>query len=124
MLGRSSLDDPSDPSDDPVPESAPDQSGSGYFSLGAGLCRGPNWQIGKIWPKFEGLETTEECFKECEKDSGCTAFDVSPSEVKNKYRCVLFGHSTVEVANSASLRVSRCYKMKGRSAGSEGKAFV
>ena len=49
MLGRSAEDEP----EVEEKESAPDVSGSGYYGLGAGLCRGDNWQSGKIWPKFE-----------------------------------------------------------------------
>ena len=70
--------------------------GQGYSLLGRGLCRGYNWQDPQgIWPKFEGLETIEDCAKECKKDKGCTAFDVSPSDVKSKFRCVLHGHGDI-----------------------------
>ena len=90
--------------------------GEGYTLLGRGLCRGSDWQDPQgIWPKFEGLETVEDCFQECKKDKGCTAFDISPSDVKLKFRCVLHGHGDINVATSFSLRVSLCYKMQNRS---------
>ena len=91
MIGRSAS---------KVPESARKRvkaaQGQGYALLGRGLCRGYNWQDPQgFWPKFEGLETIEDCAKECKKDKGCTAFDVSPSDVKSKFRCVLHGHGDI-----------------------------
>ncbi len=91
--------------------------GKGYVKLGRGLCRGPDWQdAAGVWPKFEGLETLDDCFKECKKDKGCTAFELTPSsDVKNKFRCVLHGHGDIDLANAKSLLASRCYRMTGRS---------
>ena len=84
-----------------------------YKSIGAGLCRGPNWQS-ELFPKFEGLETIEGCAKECERAQGCTAFDISPQpDVKGRFRCVLHGHSNVVLADATSLKVSKCFVMKG-----------
>ena len=74
---------------------------SRHTMIGRGLCRGPNWQIGKKWPKDEGFETLEDCSKECEKRPGCTGFELTPSEdLKNKFRCILFGHDGIEVCFS------------------------
>ena len=83
--------------------------------LGSGLCRGPKWQRNG-WPYDEGIETFEECFNECKKIESCTAFDLSPTEVREKFRCYLFGHDDVIPATSYSFLVSNCYRMTGRKA--------
>ena len=83
--------------------------------LGSGLCRGPKWQRNG-WPYDEGIETFEECFNECKKIESCTAFDLSPTEVRDKFRCYLFGHDDVIPATSYSFLVSNCYRMTGRKA--------
>ena len=93
--------------------------GSGYELLSRGLCRGENWQ-NDIWPKFEGLETEADCGKECQKDKGCTAFSLWPSEVKGKYLCVLYGHDDVDVADATTLQQGKCFRMQGRSASGHG----
>ena len=114
MIGRKAIAGAKASSGTPVkaPKASTDSSSS-YKNLGAGLCRGPEWQ-NDIWPKFEGLETIEGCFKECERASGCTAFDVSPSDVKGRFRCVLHGHSNIILADATTLRVSRCFVMQGK----------
>ena len=63
-----------------------------------------------------GFETFDACFKECKKLESCTAFDLSPSEVRDKFRCYLFGHDDVIPASSTSFLASNCYKMAGRKA--------
>ena len=113
MIGRSAI---AQIDTQPTKANIKATKGEGYTLLGRGLCRGSDWQDPQgIWPKFEGLETVEDCFQECKKDKGCTAFDVSPSDVKSKFRCVLHGHGDINVATSFSLRVSLCYKMQNRS---------
>ena len=107
--------------DDSILSSIPSQ-GEGFKNLGKGLCRGPNWQDErKIWPKDEGKETFEECLKECKKDQGCTAFDLSPVPNTLKLQCMLFGHQDVRVATATSLQ-GRCIRMTGRSALSPSEA--
>ena len=97
--------------------------GTGYDRLGRGLCRGDNWQ-NDIWPKFEGYETEADCANECQKDKGCTAFSLWPSEVKGKWMCVLYGHDDIDVADASTLQQGKCYKMQGRSsAGGEEDNF-
>ena len=82
MIGRSASHVP-----EPTTQKIKATQGQGYMLLGRGLCRGEDWQDPQgIWPKFEGIETVEDCFKECKKDKGCTAFDVSPSDLKSKFR--------------------------------------
>jgi hypothetical protein len=66
--------------------------------LGAGACRGPNWQD-DIWPKVEGLENLSGCAADCERDPGCTAFDLTPSEVAGKFRCNNYGHDSVRLCS-------------------------
>ena len=83
--------------------------------MGKGLCRGENWQDGKVWPKNEGKETFDECLQSCTKDLACTAFDVAPIENSLKFQCTLFGHEDIKPANSVSLK-GRCIKMIGRKA--------
>ena len=85
------------------------------IDLGNGLCRGRKWQHNG-WPYDEGIETFEACFKECKKIESCTAFDLSPTEVRNKFRCYLFGHEDVVPATSYSFLISNCYRMAGRKA--------
>jgi hypothetical protein len=91
--------------------------------VGRGLCRGPNWQFGN-WPKEEGYESLEVCSKNCQKFKGCTAFELTPSEdaKKNKFRCVLYGHHDLELADGLSLQKTRCFRMlAARSAGHAGQ---
>ena len=84
--------------------------------IGKGLCRGENWQHGK-WPQDEGFETLEACSAECQKRPGCTGFDLTPSQdLKGKFRCILYGHDDLQVADSLSLQITKCYRMIGRSA--------
>ena len=98
MIGRSAI---AQSDSQPTKAKIKATKGEGYTLLGRGLCRGSDWQDPQgIWPKFEGLETVEDCFQECKKDKGCTAFDVSPSDVKLKFRCVLHGHGDVNVATA------------------------
>ena len=68
--------------------------GPGFELLGAGHCRGPKWQS-ENWPKVEGVETLKGCAADCERDPGCVAFEVSPSEKEGKFRCVIYGHDSV-----------------------------
>ena len=101
--------------DDSILTSIP-KEGQDFKNLGKGLCRGPNWQDSrKIWPKDDGKETFEDCLKECRKDKGCTAFDVSPIPNSLKLQCMLFGHQDVRVASATSL-LGRCIRMTGRTA--------
>jgi hypothetical protein len=78
-------------------------------------CRGVRWQKNG-WPKDEGIETFDTCFNECKKLESCTAFDMTPTEIRNKFRCILFGHDGVIPASSTSFLASNCYKMAGRKA--------
>jgi hypothetical protein len=68
--------------------------GPGFELVGAGACRGPEWQD-EIWPKEEGAESLKGCAADCERDPGCTAFDVWPSEKAGKYKCINYGHDKV-----------------------------
>ena len=63
---------------------------------------------------FQGIETFEECFKECQKVDACTGFDLTPTEVRDRFRCYLFGHNEIIPATSTSFLASNCYKMAGR----------
>ena len=100
--------------DDSLLNSIP-KAGDGFKNLGKGLCRGPNWQDAKkIWPKDDGKETFEDCLKECKKQKGCTAFDVTPVPNSLKFHCTLFGHQDVIPATGISKFPGRCIKMIGR----------
>ena len=70
----------------------------------------------KYWLSFSGIETFDECFKECEKVEACTGFDLTPTEVRDKFRCYLFGHEEIIPATATTFLASNCYKMAGRHA--------
>lgn len=50
-------------------------------------------------------------------------FDLTPNEdFKGKQRCILHGHSDIQVATATSLQDSRCYRMIGKKAMAPGAA--
>ena len=64
--------------------------------MGSGVCRGPDWS-NDFWPKDEGKETLKGCAADCERDPGCTAFDLAPSDTAGKYKCIIYGHDKVRI---------------------------
>ena len=74
-----------------------------------GMCRGEGWQ-NEPWPLVRGRKTLEECSEVCKNRKGCTAFEIGPPKKKDRYKCILYGHDEVQVANSASLTDRTCYR--------------
>ena len=68
--------------------------GPGYELAGQGVCRGPDWS-NDFWPKNEGAESLKGCAADCERDAGCTAFDLTPSDKVGQFRCTIYGHEKV-----------------------------
>ena len=63
------------------------------------MCRGDGWQT-EPWPLVRGKKTLEECSEVCKNRKGCTAFEMGPPEKKGRFKCVLYGHDEVQVADS------------------------
>ena len=63
------------------------------------MCRGDGWQT-EPWPLIRGKKTLEECSEVCKNRKGCTAFEMGPPEKKGRFKCVLYGHDEVQVADS------------------------
>ncbi|CAB4066198.1 Sarcalumenin [Lepeophtheirus salmonis] len=81
-----------------------------YFHQGHGRCRGPNWTIGRKWPKLKGRRSIQGCANSCQLKKGCTAFDISDgSEADQTYECVLYGHKNPAPASSVP---GECYKLE------------
>ncbi|XP_040570301.1 uncharacterized protein [Lepeophtheirus salmonis] len=81
-----------------------------YFHQGHGRCRGPNWTIGRKWPKLKGRRSIQGCANSCQLKKGCTGFDISDgSEADQTYECVLYGHKNPAPASSVP---GECYKLE------------
>ena len=74
------------------------------------MCRGEGWQ-NEPWPLVRGKKTLEECSEVCKNRKGCTAFEIGPPKKKDRYKCVLYGHDEIQVANSPSLTDHTCYRL-------------